>query len=88
MGGPRGRRITLEIRQECILLIREATANGCRFKSACQDLGIDFKTINRWKTSCVDARMGPISSPANKLTKPEKDLIIEVERLKALSIMV
>lgn len=78
MGGARGRRLTLEVKQECILLIREATTNGCRFKSACQDLGVDFKTINRWKISCEDARKGPLSSPANKLTESEKNLIIEV----------
>jgi len=78
LGGSRGRRVTLEIKQECLFLINEATANGCRLKSACQDLGFDFKTINRWKISCVDARMGPTSSPANKLTDLEKDLIVEV----------
>lgn len=78
MGGPRGRRITLEIKQECIFLVNEATTNGCRLKPACQDLGIDFKTINRWNISCEDGRMGPISSPANKLTQLEKGLIIEV----------
>lgn len=78
MGGPRGRRITLEIKQECILLVSEATINGCRFKSACQDLEVNFKTINRWRISCKDVRMGPITRPANKLTEAERDLIISV----------
>jgi hypothetical protein len=54
-------------------LINEATTNGCRLKSACGDLGIDFKTINRWKISIEDERRGPITTPANKLTEATFD---------------
>lgn len=60
------------------MLINEATTNGCRLKSACSDLGIDFKTINRWKVSIEDERRGPITTPANKLTAAEREAIIEV----------
>ena len=83
MGGPRGRRITPAIRQECLLLIKEATSNGCRLKSACEDLGVDFKTINRWRVSIEDARRGPITAPGNKLTDAEKEAIIEVSTSSA-----
>ncbi len=57
-------------------MIKEATSSGCRFKFACKDLGVDFKTINRWKISCVDARKGPDSEPANKLTEAEREAIV------------
>lgn len=83
MGGPRGRRIAADMRQECLLLIKEATNNGCRLKSACKDLGVDFKTINRWRVSIEDARHGPLTAPGNKLTDAERDAIIKVSTSSA-----
>lgn len=62
--------------------MNEATTNGCRLKSACRDVGVDFKTMNRWRICSADRRMGPASRPANKLTEIERDLIISVATSK------
>ncbi|MBF0105572.1 MAG: hypothetical protein HQM16_09640 [Deltaproteobacteria bacterium] len=52
--------------------------NGCRLKVACEDLGVDLKTLNRWKESPDDQRRGPLDAPANKLSLEEKGRIIEI----------
>ena len=52
--------------------------NGCRLKVACKDLGIDLKTLNRWRESLEDQRRGPLCQPANKLSLAEKGRMIEI----------
>ena len=82
MGYQRGRRVDPDLKQEAIELVEEATSSCCRKKLACNDLGIDFKTLNRWKTDIMDKREGPLKPPANKLSDEEKDKIIEVANSK------
>lgn len=41
-------------------------------------MGIDIKTFKRWKITIDDKRKGPLSAPANKLSKEEAEEIIRV----------
>lgn len=51
---------------------------SCRKALACDDMGIDIKTYQRWYRSVKDKRKGPITPPANKLSEDEKAEIIKV----------
>ena len=82
MGDQRGRRVDPDLKQEAIELVQEATDADCRKKIACSDLGIDFKTLNRWKEGIMDKRQGPLSEPVNKLSDVEKDKIVETANSK------
>lgn len=82
MGGARGRRISSEDRLQCLELAREAHSNGCRLKVICLDLGINLKTLNRWRLSSEDQRQGPLSAPANKLSDEEKNQMIQIATSK------
>ena len=63
-------------------LIIKSNENGCRLKVTCDDLEIDFKTFNRWRSCVEDKRSGPISEPKNKLPKETRDEIIKVATSK------
>ena len=80
MGGRRGRLITVSDKAEAINLIRETCDAGCRIKKACEMLGIDIRTLQRWQkgSGCEDRRSGPNTPPANKLTDVERTRILEV----------
>ena len=57
-------------------LIDEARANGARLKPACEVLGIDPRTIQRWRARRDgDRRRGPRSEPRNKLSPSEREEI-------------
>jgi putative transposase len=61
-----------------IALVKEAVAAGARLESACGELEIDARTIQRWQKSPAgdDRRDGPKTRPANALTEAEeKDII-------------
>lgn len=68
-----------------IKLIQEACIAGARLKPACALLGIDIRTLQRWKIKVIlkDKRNGPITSPANKLNDVERARIIEIVNLPA-----
>ena len=61
-----------------VTLIKEASTLGCRLKIACNDIGIDFKSYNRWVSHRKDRRHGPIGGSANKLSADEKQQILKV----------
>lgn len=63
-------------------MVEDANKDGCRFKVACEDLELDFKTFNRWKSSSEDKRQGPISEPKNKLPKEVREEIIKIATSK------
>jgi transposase-like protein len=59
-------------------LIDEAVASGARLESACKELGLDVRTVQRWRRdpNGDDQRRGPHSRPGNALTAQEqKDLL-------------
>lgn len=80
MGGSRGRKVA-EADKRCLLkLIAEAQTAGCRKKAACELLGIDVRTVQRWKKAeqLADGRKGPRTSPKNKLSEAERQKILTV----------
>lgn len=65
-------------------LVDEATAAGARLSRACEVVGIDSRTLARWrKRPCggEDGRHGPLTPPANKLSAGE---VAEIERVMNL----
>ena len=81
MGGPRGRLISAPDRKNIIELIAEARENGARLEPACEIMGIDIRTHQRWtKDGGVKEDQRPIAkrpTPANKLTDEERKEIIK-----------
>jgi len=61
-------------------LVDEAVAAGARRHKACELLGLDVRTLQRWRTKGIgtDQRAGPKTPPKNKLS-PE-----EIEAIRAL----
>ena len=61
-------------------LLDEAMEAGARQSRACGILGIDPRTVQRWRALGIgeDLRTGPRSAPGNKLTKAERDEVLEV----------
>lgn len=55
-----------------------AIENGSRHDIACNDIGIDIKTLKRWKVDIEDKRKGPLTVPANKLTLVEIQEIVQI----------
>ena len=56
----------------------EACRAGARLSAACELLGIDPRTIQRWRSSPGDQRSGPKTVPGNKLTAEERARVVEV----------
>jgi len=60
-------------------LIDEAVARGARQAKACEVLGLDRRTVQRWKSGPIDdQRRGPRRSPANKLSDVERRRVLDV----------
>lgn len=61
-------------------LIDEARAAGARLGSACGELGLDPRTIQRWRAQQLgdDRRHGPKSAPKNKLSKSERQQVLSI----------
>jgi len=61
-------------------LVDEAVAAGARQRSACEILGVDAKTLQRWRAQDIgeDRRAGPLTPPKNKLSESERREVLEV----------
>lgn len=61
-------------------LIGQATQDGARQRLACEIVGLDQRTYQRWAGQKFgeDRRMGPKTEPANKLTTVEREKILKV----------
>lgn len=61
-------------------LIDEAVGAGARLRVACRELGLNERTIQRWRTpgGAQDSRHGPRTVPANKLSVEERQKILEI----------
>lgn len=61
-------------------LVDEAVREGARQDQACALLGIDERTLQRWRKTGVggDLRLGPKTAPKNKLTPRERQQILEL----------
>lgn len=64
-------------------LVNEACQSGARFEPACQIVGLDPRTVQRWKLrkNQCDMRMGPKTKPANALTSAEEKEALRVMNL-------
>lgn len=80
MGGTKGRRITEINKEEAMSLVNEAHIAGARKAKACDILGFNVRTLQRWQenNTLVDGRSCSSRIPANKLTQAEVTKIIEV----------
>ncbi len=79
MGGRRGRLIPMDMRQEAVKLIKEATAAGARIHKACEALEISTSTFERWRHGNIsDSRKECSKVVARKLSKEEEARIIEI----------
>lgn len=60
--------------------LKEAQQAGARLKPACRVLGLDPRTVQRWHRQEVgdDRRYGPKTTPGNKLSKTERERVLEV----------
>ena len=59
--------------------IEEAIEKGSRIEPACEILGINKRTFERWrKDPSGDKRNGPITEPANKLSDGERQEILSI----------
>jgi putative transposase len=67
--GGRGRLHGADERHRVLALIDEAVSTGARQQAACGILGIDARTVQRWRQQQVndDRRHGPLTIPRNKL---------------------
>ncbi len=61
-------------------LINAAVAAGARLEKACELIGLNVRTYQRWKKAPggQDGRAGPKTAPPNKLSKAERKKLLEV----------
>ena len=64
-----------------VALVEDAMAGGARQAAACAELGLDARTLQRWKTLGGELRADrrPLAerpAPANRLTEAERDRIV------------
>jgi putative transposase len=59
-------------------VVAAAVEGGCRQSKACEEVGVDERTIQRWQLpqTAEDGRHGPLTVPANKLTVTERIAIV------------
>ena len=61
-------------------MVDETVTAGARQNQACEIVGVDPRTVQRWKSQGVgdDRRAGPKTLPANKLSEAERRQVLEV----------
>ena len=61
-------------------LVEEAVCNGASREPACQILGLTARTLQRWRQQDGngDRRQGPKSDPPNKLTRAERQHVLDI----------
>ena len=69
-----------DTRKEVIKMIVETNKNGARLSKACDFFGINVRTYQRWNkdNGFLDKRKGALKNVGNKLSKAEKEKIIEI----------
>ena len=62
-----------------VSLVDEAMVRGARQARVCETLGLDRRTVQRWKSGpAEDQRRGPRRSPGNKLSASERSAVLKV----------
>lgn len=61
-------------------LIDEAVKAGARQSKACETLGIEERTVQRWRAQDIgtDQQRGSRNGPANKLPEEQRKEIIDI----------
>ena len=59
-------------------MIEEAVNSGARQNAACEEAGLDERTIQRWRGRPEDARCGPKTTPENALTAQQRKRVLDV----------
>lgn len=78
MGGERGRMISLDDKMQTMKLIKEAVADGAGKKIACETIGVNIKTFQRWEKDCsADKRKGAVKNVPRKLSEAERQMVID-----------
>lgn len=59
-------------------LVAEAVRDGARQEKACDVVGVDLRTLERWRkpATAEDRRRGPRTEPVNKLTLAERARVV------------
>jgi len=68
-------------RIETLALLDEAVASGCRVSTACRELGISSRSVQRWRShpdGGEDMRRGPKTVPKNRLSDEEREELLRV----------
>lgn len=66
-----------------IAAVNDAVAAGARREAACEVVGLDARTLERWRAGKdEDLRRGPTTSPSNKLTAEERLEVLTVMNSK------
>jgi hypothetical protein len=64
--------------------VEEAVAGGARREAACEAIGLCARSLERWRGGKLDdARQGPKTAPANKLTAKERELVLKTVNERA-----
>jgi len=70
--------ICVKEKREAITLVREAAIAGAHHARACEAIGISPRTFQRWVKACaLDARKGSPKNIPRKLTKEERQKVID-----------
>jgi transposase InsO family protein len=61
-------------------LVDEAVETGARQSKACEILGVDERSLQRWRSQDIgeDRRAGPKKAPDNKLTDAERASVLQI----------
>jgi putative transposase len=66
-------------RVRAVQLVLEAVTAGARKFLACETLGVDLRTVQRWQSGLLsDRRKGAVKTMPKKLSKAEEDQIVNV----------
>ena len=66
-------------RDESLTLVEEAVHAGARRAAACREVGLDARTVQRWRNSnTADQRRGPKAKSAQALSSAERKRVLEV----------
>jgi transposase len=66
--------------------LKEAVRAGARIERACEVIGLDLRTVQRWRARGEgggdDLRRGPLSAPGNALSEAERAAVLGIARSK------
>jgi transposase InsO family protein len=72
--------VIVEDRGQVLALVTEAVAQGSRQHMACETVGVNARTLQRWQRpeTAEDGRRGPRTAPRHTLSQRERDQMVAV----------